>query len=303
MICVPERRAIPAALMMEYDCDRRFLEFLHTQFDILRLVGSGTYGEVYECWDRVNKRTVALKRLIPGTNNTQLNRSYEEEARIIKLLAGKQNVVNLVLSPPLAPEGHLMFEDESALVLTYLCHDPPKELLQHFKQDDIRCFMRQLLLALQQVHAAGVVHNDVKLSNILYERATGRCLLVDFGLASRRLASHKASRFSNGSLSASQARLKGKLASGHVGLKGLALKVKEPRRNGTKGFRAPEVVLGSERQCSPVDLWSAGVVMLCLLTRMQQFAWLTHQNDAKAAMEFRCLRAHVPQVPSQRIQP
>ena len=45
-----------------------------------------------------------------------------------------------------------------------------------------------------------------------------------------------------------------------------------------------------------VDMWSAGVVMLCLLTKAQQFAWLSHETDAKAAMEFRCLRAHISQM-------
>jgi hypothetical protein len=36
--------------------------------------------------------------------------------------------------------------------------------------------------------------------------------------------------------------------------------------------------------------------MLCLLTKAQQFAWLSHETDAKAAMEFRCLRAHISQM-------
>jgi len=65
-------------------------------------------------------------------------------------------------------EGHFVFEDQCALVLTYLCHDFTKDLLLVLNMDDIRHFMRQLLVALQQVHGAGVVHSDVKLQNILF---------------------------------------------------------------------------------------------------------------------------------------
>ena len=41
----------------------------HTHTHTHMQIGSGTYGEVYECYDRVNARLVALKRLIPGINN------------------------------------------------------------------------------------------------------------------------------------------------------------------------------------------------------------------------------------------
>jgi serine/threonine protein kinase len=51
-----------------------------------------------------------------------------------------------------------------------------------------RDFMKQLVTILREVHAAGVVHNDVKDENILVELPHGRLRLIDFG-AGRPLTS------------------------------------------------------------------------------------------------------------------
>ena len=269
-----DARPIPRQLM-GHECDRRFLEHLHRQFDVLQLVGSGTYGEVYERWDRSNKRRAAIKRLIPGINNALGCQCYVEEARIIKTLAGCPNVVNLLPSPPLAPGGHLCLGDESALVLTYLEHDCPKKILRELSKDKkkVRAYMHELLIALLNVHAAGLVHNDIKLSNILYQLETRSCLLVDFGLACRWSDDN-----GDGCVDKDKDRVRAKeghcAQTQHHALNGKSVpksrvvgggkeavhvskamaKAKEPRRHGTKGFRAPEVVLGSTVQTSAVCL-------------------------------------------------
>jgi cell division control protein 7 len=289
-------RAIPAELI-KYENDRRFLEHVHQQFDIVRLIGSGTYGEVYECWDRFNARRVAIKRLIPGINNSKGCKSYVEEASIIKLLTGCPNVVNVVPSAPLAPDGHMCLEDESAIVLTYLDHDSPKLLAKELSVDQnaIREYMRELLVALEHVHAAGLIHNDIKLSNVLYKRSSKQCLLVDFGLAchthagsSDHSSGMRMPRAREHSKEHTRARvlprhrlLHQRQHSKPAALAAVKTLAHEPRRHGTKGFRAPEVVLGSPLQTSAVDLWSAGVVMLCLLTGAQQFAWLSHDTGIR----------------------
>ena len=300
-------RPIPASLMT-YDNDRRFLEYVHQQLDVIRVVGSGTYGEVYECWDRVNKREVAMKRFIPGVNNAQGCRSCLTEKQFIQRLSGRMNVVNVLPSPPLAPDGHIMLEDQSALVLTFLRHDTPKSIVREFSREEMRDYMFELLSALTEVHAAGIAHNDIKLSNILFDRAQRKCLLVDFGLAcdakpARRdreqqqgagQAAREQGKASGGGRSAllqkgrnplahhsSLVGIKGKVAGGAAAAKSAKAHKHKALRNGTKGFRAPEVVLGSHHQTCAVDIWSAGVVLLCLVTRAQHFSWLTHESDSK----------------------
>ena len=124
---------IPAELLV-YENDRQFLAFVHQQFDVLRMIGTGTYGEVYECYDRVNARLVALKRLIPGINNCGLHlvggkSGHMAEAEILESVLGCANVVNLQPAPPLAPKGHFVYEDQAALVLTYLRYAGNRSLL------------------------------------------------------------------------------------------------------------------------------------------------------------------------------
>ena len=55
------------------------------------------------------------------------------------------------------------------------------------------------------------------------------------------------------------------------------------QREGTRGFRAPEVLLQFPAQGPPIDVWSAGVILLCLLTRRQSL--FDASNDMHALAE------------------
>jgi serine/threonine protein kinase len=55
--------------------------------------------------------------------------------------------------------------------------------LEAMSVSDTRAYMTGLLDALAFIHRRGIVHRDVKPSNFLFSRATGRSMLVDFGLA------------------------------------------------------------------------------------------------------------------------
>jgi len=63
-------------------------------------------------------------------------------------------------------------------------------LLQFFRQrffniaiDEIKHMVRQLLLAVQEMHSEAVAHRDIKLENILVAKQTGQLKLIDFGFA------------------------------------------------------------------------------------------------------------------------
>ena len=56
--------------------------------------------------------------------------------------------------------------------------------------------------------------------------------------------------------------------------------VKWAPRAGTSGFRAPEVLLRYTNQTTSVDIWSAGIILLCLLSGRYPFFKATDDNMA-----------------------
>ncbi|EKX40815.1 hypothetical protein GUITHDRAFT_75261 [Guillardia theta CCMP2712] len=228
--------------LLIYPVDQRFLNEVEKQFDLTRMVGSGTFGEVYEAYDRVNHRKVAIKRLFPY----QTLDAHKKEAGFISSLNGKPNIVQLQYSPPLAPDGIILVEEQQALLFEFFEHDNPSDYVKDLTIKEISHYMKNLFVALRSVHSLGIIHRDVKLNNFLYDRKNKKYLLVDFGLAEKKIP-------------------KGTM--------------------GTRGYRAPEVVMGSQHQTTAVDVWSAGVILLNLLCRKTHFQWFRHDNDNLATME------------------
>ena len=115
-----------------------------------------------------------------------------------------------------------------------------------FNEGDARLIMRQLLMALDRVHGAGVVHRDIKLDNILLPSADDltEIKLCDFGLT--------------GIVTPSEPRLS--------------------TRCGTPLYVAPEVLARDCRYDTKVDMWSAGVVLYMLLAGSPPFYSSTLQG-------------------------
>jgi len=63
------------------------------------------------------------------------------------------------------------------------CHDLFDYITEHgsLPEHEARGFFRQVVDILVEVHAAGIIHRDVKDENILVEPDTGRLRLLDFG--------------------------------------------------------------------------------------------------------------------------
>ncbi|EKX36991.1 hypothetical protein GUITHDRAFT_116856 [Guillardia theta CCMP2712] len=143
--------------LMIYPVDMRFLNEVEKQFDITRMVGSGTFGEVYAAYDRVNGRRVAIKRLLPFHRLD----AYKEEQRFISSLNGKSNIVQIVKCPPLAPDGIILIEEQQALIFEYLEHDRPSVYVKDLTMSEIAHYMKNLFVALRSVHALGIIHRDI----------------------------------------------------------------------------------------------------------------------------------------------
>ena len=147
------------------------------RYSLTREIGRGGMGAVWLGRDELLGRDVALKRLggSPGAGNPDFERA-EREAK----LAARLNHPHVVAVFDLVDDGDeqwLVMEHVDGLNLSALVkRDGPLTV------DQAALVIRQAAEALAEAHAAGIVHRDVKPSNILVT-PTGQVKLTDFGIA------------------------------------------------------------------------------------------------------------------------
>lgn len=139
-------------------------------------VGSGGMGSVWRAWDLRAHRFVAAKVL--GQHDAELLLRFVREQ---SLRVQHPHVV--------APSGWAAEDDLVVLTMDLVRGGSLDELLAAhgpLPESYVRVLLDQLLAALEAVHAAGIVHRDVKPANLLLDATgTGRPVLrlADFGVA------------------------------------------------------------------------------------------------------------------------
>jgi serine/threonine protein kinase len=182
--------------------DRRVIA---DRYDLVREIGRGGMGAVWLGRDTVLGRDVALKRigLMPGTASPDLQRA-EREAR----LAARVNHPHVVGVFDLVDDG-----DETWLVMEHVEGITLSALVKRdgpLTPDQAAPLVRQAAGALAAAHTAGIIHRDVKPSNMLVTPA-GEVKLTDFGIAR---AEADASLTRTGLVTGSPAYLAPEVASG-----------------------------------------------------------------------------------------
>lgn len=148
-------------------------------FQLRERVGQGSFGEVYRAYDPVLEREVALKLLLPGRLQEGEEASALSEARALAKVK-HPNVVPVY--------GVARYDDRAGFWSEYVHGKTLSTLLKvqgPFGPPEVAGIGIDLARALGAVHAAGLVHRDIKASNVMRE-AGGRILLLDFGLTQQR---------------------------------------------------------------------------------------------------------------------
>lgn len=134
-------------------------------------------GEVFEGWDLTEDRAVAIKRLLPKhASEAGLQARFLREARALMQLQHPRIVpVYAVGKHDGAPYLVMKLLEGQTLAERIRAPEP----LPH---PQVVAIGAQLLEALAHVHAAGLVHRDVKPANIMLD-PNGQTFLLDFGVA------------------------------------------------------------------------------------------------------------------------
>jgi predicted Ser/Thr protein kinase len=148
------------------------------QYVLERELGRGGMGIVYLARDVKLDRAVAIK-VLPGllAAKGEIRERFVREARTAAKLS-HPSIVPVYRADEL--RGVAFF------VMAYVEGESLGERIRDrgaLPAADVVRWLRAVALGLGSSHAAGVVHRDVKPENILIERASGRALISDFGIA------------------------------------------------------------------------------------------------------------------------
>ncbi len=142
------------------------------RFTVLRRLGAGGMGVVYEVHDEERDVTVALK-LLPLGNPLGLVR-FKREFRALTSIVHPNLVALYEL---VADDNQWFFTMEVVEGVDFLEWVRPDGL----RPDRVRDALRQLVHGVGVIHAAGRLHRDLKPSNVMV-RPSGRVVILDFGL-------------------------------------------------------------------------------------------------------------------------
>lgn len=193
------------------------------------------------------------------------------------------------ICPLLTAFRHL---DQVVAVLPYFRHLDFRLYYREFLTNDLRHYFLSLFSGLAYVHKAGIIHRDIKPTNFLYDHAQKHGMLVDFGLAERQGTDWQPC-FCQESKEVRRERFLSSYAVQNLQMQPDLLSNGYPKqdnrpsrranRAGTRGFRAPEVLLKCTAQTTKIDIWSAGVILLTLLGR--RFPFFNSADDIDAMIE------------------
>lgn len=209
-------------LQISYDAVKSKTHLSPRHFEILKLIGRGTFGKVFQVRKRDTKRIYAMK---------MLSKKDIVAKKEIAHTIGERKILQQSLECPFLVGLKFSFQTEEYLFFV-TDYKSGGELFWHlqkegrFTEPRARFYIAELVLALEHLHKYDIVYRDLKPENILLD-ATGHVALCDFGLSKPDLGS-------------------GQLTNTFCG---------------TTEYLAPEVLLDDHGYSKLVDFWSLGVLL------------------------------------------
>ncbi len=228
-------------------------EVLLDRFRIVRLLGKGGMGEVYEAQDLQLGR-IALKTIRPDiSSSSQALDRFRHEVQLARKVSGPQvcrihELFNLPAAGTRAATAFLTMEYLDGITLSGRL-----SLSGPLSRAEALPLALDICAGLKFIHQQGIVHRDLKCANIMLCERDGRlrAVLMDFGLAFDVLRDLPAAQDST--------------------VTDISGAVAPPLMAGTPAYMAPEQFEGKPISAA-TDIYALGVVLYELLTARQPYA-------------------------------
>ena len=240
------------------------------------IIGSGSYGVVYQAYDSQNNNTkVAIKLISNIFDKTSLTKRTMREIKLLKQVKSHPNIICLkdIFTPSSSIDHlNLVFEHMDT-DLNRLIHSN-----QHLSRHHVQYFMYQILCGVNYLHTYSIVHRDLKPANI-FLNANCKMKIGDLGLA-RFL--QRTAVLCNPATTETELKVGlQKTAVAVVGLQGTTVPATAvpclTDHIMSRWYRAPEIILLTKHYTHAVDMWSIGCIFAELL---QTFAGPPDQRRA-----------------------
>ena len=148
-----------------------------TQYELVKEIGLGGMGVVYEALDRSLERRVAVKKMRDEIRlDPQDRQRFVREAKLVAQLH-HPNIVDIYAIVEDGPEIYLVFEFVEGLTL-----DDALKSSGAMGFERARRVIKEMAAAVEHAHEKGVIHRDLKPSNVMLA-PDGRVKVMDFGVA------------------------------------------------------------------------------------------------------------------------
>lgn len=197
----------------------------HDDYRLIKRLGVGGFGEVYFAKNVKFNVNCVVKLYTRKVDRDTMMR----EIAILQSVCGGPNIVKIY------DALYLPSVNASAVVMEHVNFTHFSELFPKLTGEDIRFYMRKLLVSMQYLHQHGIIHRDIKPHNYLIDPISREARVIDFGTS----------------------------AFYYPGT--------DHNVAGTYLFMAPEALLFHSKQTPKVDIWSFGVMLAGMLFKKVYF--------------------------------
>jgi len=164
---------------MQGACAPAWLPARIGSYRVIRLLGEGGMGVVYEAEQEQPRRVVALKVIKPGLTSPQLMRRFEQESQALARL--QHPGIAQIYEAGTADTG---FGQQPYFAMELVRGQPLRTYAgkHHLDTGQRLQLMVKICEAVQHAHQRGLIHRDLKPANILVDE-TGQPKILDFGVA------------------------------------------------------------------------------------------------------------------------